>query len=172
MSRIMMLLAVACAGIPAGAQKVHVDFDHACKFSSYHTYRWASPPQGQPINQLMQERVAGFIDEALAARRLRRVETAGDLVVTYETSTEERPQFTTFSDGWGPGWGWGWGSSVAVTTVQPIVIGRIVVNITDTRRQQLVFQGVATTTVSSKPEHNTKKLASAVKKMFEKYPPC
>ena len=171
MNRILVLLAVAWAGLPAGAQKVHVDFDHACNFSSYQTYRWAPSAPGQEMNQLMQERVTGFIEEALAARRLKRVEKAGDLLISYKTSTEELPQYTTFSDGTGPGWGWGWGSSVSVTTVQPILLGTLVVDITDARQKRLVFQGIATTTVSAKPQHNTKKLASAVRKIFEKYPP-
>ena len=171
MNRLMVLLAVAWATLPAGAQKVHVDFDHACNFSRYQTYRWAPSAPGQELNPLMQERVAGFIEEALAARRLKREDKAGDLLVSYQTRTEELPQYTTFTNGTGPGWGWGWGSSVAVTTVQPVLLGTLVVDLTDARQNRLVFQGVATTTVSPKPQHNTKKLASAVRKIFDKYPP-
>jgi hypothetical protein len=174
MNRIIVLLAVAWAGIPAGAQKVRVDFDHTCKFSGYQTYRWAPSPDSQSINQLMQERAAGFIEEALSARRLRRVNTAGDLLVSYQTTTTELPQYTTFTNGTGPGWGWGWGwnDSVSVTTVQPILLETIVVDIRDARSQRLVFQGVATSTLSSRPPKNTKRLANAVRKIFEKYPPC
>jgi hypothetical protein len=47
----------------------------------------------------------------------------------------------------------------------------LVVNMQDSRDKQLVFQGVSTTTVSARPEKNTKRLQRGVNKMFEKYPP-
>ena len=81
MKRLLAILALACAISPVAAQKAHVDFDHACDFSHYQTYRWAAPPNADLLNQLMQLRVIGFVEEALAARRLRRVETGGDLLV-------------------------------------------------------------------------------------------
>jgi hypothetical protein len=83
----------------------------------------------------------------------------------------QQEQFTTFTDSTGPGWGWGFGSSTSFTTVQPFLTGTLVVDMTDARQQRLVFQGVATDTLSSRPEKNTKKLASSVRKIFEKYPP-
>ncbi len=179
MKRLVMTFAFACAISPVVAEKVHVDFDHTCDFSHYQTYRWAGPPNANVLNQLMQERVIAFVEEALAARQLKRVKTGGDLLVDFQMNVREQEVFTTVNDttgfgwgsGWGPGWGPGWGSGVSTTTTQVIELGTLTINVVDSRRNQLVFQGVSTSPISSKPAHNTKRLAKAVNEIFEKYPP-
>jgi hypothetical protein len=171
MNRIVVIFALVCAISPVAAQKARVDFDHAGDFSHYQTYRWAGPPSADALNQLMQERVIGFIEEALAARRLRRVETGGDLLVNFQMSVHQEEVFTTFADSMGFGWDAGWGTSVATTTTQVIPMGTLTVDVVDSHRNRLVFQGVSTARISSKPAHNTKRLAKAVNEIFEKYPP-
>jgi hypothetical protein len=171
MKRVLAIFALACAVSPLVAQKAHVDFDHACDFSHYQTYRWAAPPNADPLNQLMQLRVIGFVEEALAARRLRRVETGGDLLVNFQMDVHQEKVFTTFADTTGFGWDSGWGSTIATTTAQTITLGTLTVDVVDSHRNRLVFQGVSTSPISSKPAHNTKRLAKAVNEIFEKYPP-
>jgi len=166
MNRIVMILALSYAISPIAAQKVHVDFDHACDFSRYKTYRWSGPPHTEFLNQLMQERVVGFVEEALAAKRLRRVETGSDLLVSLRMDVREQDMYTTFTDGWA----WG-GSVISTTSAEPMLWGTLTVDIVDSGRKQLVFQAVSSAPISSKPEKNTKRLAKSVNKMFEKYPP-
>jgi hypothetical protein len=166
------------------AHKIRVDFDHNANFSCYKTYslKWSTDavsPQPTFPNELMQRRIAGFIEEALAARGLKPSPMGQDLRVSYRVDVTEQPQFTTFTDGWGPGWGWngnwafggGWGSGISTTTVQMIYQGVLVVDIVDARRNKLVFQGTSAQTISSRPERNTRKLAKAVAEVFENYPP-
>jgi hypothetical protein len=179
MQKVIALLALACVVSPSVAKKVRVDFDHESNFSGYRTYRWMqSPdaklhpgqlPNAQFPNQLMRERIVGFIEEALAAKGLRRVDTAADLVVDYQMKVTEQQQLTTYTDGLG--WGWGWGSAVSTTTTQTIRIGTLVVSMVDPRHEQLIFQGMSSDTISSKPTENTKKFAKAINKIFQKYPP-
>jgi hypothetical protein len=119
----------------------------------------------------MQLRVIGFVEEALAARRLRRVETGGDLLVNFQMDVHQEKVFTTFADTTGFGWDSGWGSTIATTTAQTITLGTLTVDVVDSHRNRLVFQGVSTSPISSKPAHNTKRLAKAVNEIFEKYPP-
>src|SRR5215470_17702016 len=120
MKQVISLVALACIVSPAIGQKAHVDFDRACDFSRYQTYRWVASPNEQPLNQLMQERVVGFVEEALSARRLKRVPSGGDLLISYHVKVTEQPQFVTYTDAFGPGWGWGWGgSSISTTYVDP-----------------------------------------------------
>jgi hypothetical protein len=174
MYRIVVLLALACALSPTIAPKVRVDYDHGWPFSRYKTYSWVRVPEDQLAaeqllgaqfpNQLMQERIVAFIEEALAARHLTRVAKGGDLLVGYHVLVIEQPQITTYSDGWG------WGGGFATTTTQTILIGKLVIDIVDPRQRQLLFQGVSTETISSKPEKNTKRLRKAVHEIFEKYP--
>jgi hypothetical protein len=189
MSRIMVLLLLASTGSPGVAQSVRVDYDHGRNLFRYKTYRWVDAQKVQSPdvrfpNQLMQERIVGFVEEALAAKQFTRVETGGDLLVGYVMKVSAEPQFTTFSDATGPGWGWGawsgygpaccgwgWGSAFSTTTTRTIGVGTLVVSMTDERRMQLVFQGVSTDTISSKAEKNTKRLQKGIREIFEKYPP-
>jgi hypothetical protein len=174
-NRVLVSLALACAVSPCFAVKARVDFDHGRDFSHYKTYRWVQLPDAELPDQLMQARIARFVEEALSARGLRRVETGGDLLVGYETKVREEQQFYTFTDGFGTGGGWcwggGWGSSFSTTTVQTIPIGTLVIQILDARQNRLVFRGASTTTISSKPERNTKKFQKGVNEIFEKFPP-
>jgi hypothetical protein len=147
----------------------------------------AQSPDVSFPNQLMQERAVAFLEEAMAARNLTRVDTGGDLLVEYDMRVTALPRFTTFTDAGGPswnwggsgwaspgccGWGWGggWGSAFSTTTVQTVLTGTLVVNMTDARQKRLVFQGVSTETISSKAEKNTKRLKQGIDEMFEKYP--
>jgi hypothetical protein len=178
MKRIMVLGALACVVSTGFAYKVRVDFDHGSHFSNYKTYRWvrsadAPSPEALFPNELMQDRISGFIDEALGARGLKRVTTGGDLLISYRMKVAEQPHFTTFSSGAGPGWGWdwGWGTGFSTTTVQTIYEGTLIIDIVDSNQQHLVFEGTATQTISSRPEKNVKKLAKAIGEVFEKYPP-
>jgi Domain of unknown function (DUF4136) len=197
MSRTVLLLALASAVLPVVAEKVRVDYDHGCDYSHYKTYRWAgfqraSPSDVQFPNQLMRERIVRFVDQALAARHFTRVETGGDLLVNYDVKVTAEPQLTTFTntagpfggwDGWGwgswgwGGWGWagwgccGWGSGFSTTTAQTYWEGTLVVSLTDSHRNQLVFQGASTEMISSRAGKNTKRLQKGVNEIFEKYPP-
>jgi hypothetical protein len=171
MKRLVLIIALVCAVWPVVAQKARVDFDHACDFSHYRTYRWVGPPDMDSFNQLMQERVTGMVEEALASKQLKRVQTGGDLLVGLRMNVQEQPVFTTFTDGTGFGWGAGWGSSISTTTTQLFQQGILTINLVDSHRNQLVFQGVSAATLSSRPARNTKRFAKAVNEIFEKYPP-
>ena len=167
-NRIVQVLAMLCALSPLAAEKARVDFDHSCNFSQFRTYRWAQQ-DGSPLNQLMDERIMGFVEEALAAKGLRRVTTGGDLLINFQMKLQE--QYITYTNGYGWGWDWGWGNSISTTTVDPVKLGTLVVDLVDARSGRLVFQGVATGSIVSRPEKNTKKLAKMIRKTFDKYPP-
>ena len=183
MKRTIVLWAMLFAVSPGFAYKTRVDFDHGTHFSSYKTYSWADSADGAPQealfpNQLMRERVASYIEEALAARGFKRVPAGGDLLISYRINVTQEPVYTTFSNGFGPGWGgwdsgWGsgWGSGFSTTTVQSYYEGTVVINMVDANHQKLVFQGASSQDISSRAEKNTKRLCKAVNEIFEKYPP-
>jgi hypothetical protein len=188
MSRAIALLALTSVGLPGVAQKVRVDYDHGRDFSCYRTYRLVQSQKAKPTaaefpNQLMQERIVRFVEDALAAKHLRRVQSDADLLVTYDVNVTEQPQFMTYTSGVGPGWGWGgwgccswaggwggWDGAFSTTTTEIILVGSLVVNMTDARQKNLVFQGVSTATISSRAERNAKRLQKGIFEMFEKYP--
>ena len=175
MNRIRVLGVLAIAVSAGFAHTVRIDFDHGAHFSSYKTYRWVDSPDSQSSqgvfpNQLMEQRITGFVEEALAARGLKRVTTGGDLLVSCRLIVREQPQYVTYSDG-GPVWGWGWGGGYSTTTIQYLYEGTLVIDIVDANRGKLVFEGTSTQSVSSRAEKNTEKLAKAVNKVMAKYPP-
>jgi hypothetical protein len=189
MRRSSLLVALVSVGLVFA--KVRVDYEHGHNFSCYKTYRWVETQHSQPAdadfpNQLMQKRIVGFVDLALSARHFVRVEGDADLLVSWEVNVTEQPQYTTFTNSFGPGWGWGggwgggwgwgpgWGGwdSVSVTNTIPIEVGSLAISMVDARHKQLVFQGVSTRTVSSKARRNTEKLQKGVNEIFEKFPPA
>ena len=172
---VLSMFDFASAGYAFSAR---VDFDHNVSFGGYQTYSWdpaAAAPGDDAIfpNQLMRERITSFVEEALAARKLRHVTSGGDLLVRYRVTIQQEPVYTTFGDGLGPGWGWdwGWGTGISTTTVQTFDEGTLIIDLVDVKRNNLIFQGVSTQDMSSKPEKNTKKFFKAVNEIFEKYPP-
>ena len=167
MNRILASFALVCAASTCFALRVRVDYDRGRDFSHYKKYRWVRVPDAQLPDQLMQTRIEKFVEEALAAKGLKRVETGGDLLVGYQTTVSAQQQFVTFGDG--PGWGWGGG--VSTTTTQTIMTGTLIVDMVDAQHNQLVFRGVSSATVSSRPERNTKSFQKGIREMFEKYPP-
>jgi len=155
----------------APAQKVRVDFDHSGNFSQYRTYSWSGPPDLEGFNQLMQQRVIGFVEESLAAKGLKRVPANGQLLINCQVNMREEERFITYTNGFGFGWDWGGNSAISTTTADPQLMGTLTLDLVDAHRNRLVFQGTATDSVSSRPAKNTTRLARSVRKILEKYPP-
>jgi Domain of unknown function (DUF4136) len=172
MRRLVTVLVLLYSIQVASAQKVRVDFDHACNFSQYRTYSWSGPPDVDGFNQLMQERLKGFVEEYLAAKGLKRVAANGDLLISCQVNTREEERYITYTNGFG-GWGWGWdgGGGISTTTAVPILLGTVTLDVVDAHRNRLIFQGTATSSVSSRPARNTRTFAKSVRKIMEKYPP-
>ena len=107
MKRIMVLGALLISVSSGFAYQVQVTFDPAIHFSSYKTYRLVQSTAAQSLralspNRLMEERIAGFIEERLATTGLKRVTKAEDLMISYRIDIKDYPQNINLSDGVGP----------------------------------------------------------------------
>jgi hypothetical protein len=60
---------------------------------------------------------------------------------------------------------------MAMTTIETVPVGTLVLDIYDSGSHHLVWRGMAHDTLSDKPEKNAQKLDKAVDKMFRKFPP-
>lgn len=60
---------------------------------------------------------------------------------------------------------------MATTTVENTPVGTLLVDVFDGHSKKLVWRGVASEALSSKPEKNEKKLEKDVEEMFKKFPP-
>src|ERR1022692_2902068 len=103
MKQIFTLL--MCLGAAAFAQRVQFDYDRSANFSAYKTYQWVDYQRVEVGDQLLDQDIKRAVDEQLAGRGLRRVESGGDLLVGYQASISEEKQFDSLSWG-GPRW-WG-----------------------------------------------------------------
>jgi hypothetical protein len=158
-------------GTLALAQSVTYDYDRAARFSDYKTYAWTHGTE--LTDELNHARVVRAIDAVLAAKGLARLEPSAnpDVRVAYHASFEKNLEISGSTQGWGP-FGLGgdrWGSA----RVQPLLVGTLVVDISDARTSAIVWRSLATSDIrpTDNPENRDKKIAKATEKMFKNYPP-
>ena len=157
-------------GTMALAQSVTYDYDRAASFSNYKTYAWT---RGTEVtDELIDIRVVGAIDRVLVAKGLTRVERTAnpDVLVAYRASFEKNLEITGSADGWGP---FGLGGGLGSARVRPVVVGTLLVDISDARTNMIVWRSLAVSDIkpTDKPESRDKKITNATEKMFKNYAP-
>ena len=150
----------------ASAQDVKTDYDHHANFSQYHTYSWAKVKTTDP---LWESRIQDAVDKDLQAKGWQRVDNGGDVALTAVGSSHNQKEYQTFYDGMG-GWRWG-GFGETTTEVENYPVGTLVLDMYDAHNKQLIWRGVASQSLSDKPEKNEQKLEKAVNKMLDHFPP-
>jgi hypothetical protein len=157
----LMLLTAACS-----SATVNTDFDPAVNFANFHTYSWR---KGTPAtNPLMDQRIIASVDTQLQAKGFRRVDSGGDVFVTYHASIGHELDVQTVDYG-GPYRCWG--GCTQSTTVRPVKIGTLVVDLVDAKRNTLTWRGIASDAISSNPQETARKIDQVVGQMFQNYPP-
>jgi hypothetical protein len=143
------------------AQKVNTDYDKSYDFSKIKTYAWK---EGKPAgNPLMAQRIVNAIDYHLSMNGYQKVDSNPDMFVSYYASTKEEVEIRE--------WGYGrWGMNRSVD-VYKVLVGTVIVDLIDAAENKLFWRGVASDTVSDKPEKNEKKINKAAEKMFKEFPP-
>jgi hypothetical protein len=102
------------------------------------------------------------INAQLTAKGLRQVTENADIGIVANGAIDQKQTLDTFYDGFGGPWGWrGW-DGMATTETNTYDVGTLVVDIFDNRSKRLIWRGIATDTLSDKPEKNTEKLNKAV----------
>jgi hypothetical protein len=162
----MAIAALLIISATALAQDVKTDYNHHANFSQYHTYYWAKV---QTTDPLWENRIEDAVDHELQAKGWQKVQSNGDVALTAVGSARNEKEYQTFYDGMG---GWGWGG-LGETTTQAVnyPVGSLVLDMYDTHNKQLIWRGVASDSLSDKPEKNEKKLDKAVDKMLDHFPP-
>jgi len=114
----------------------------------------------------MDQNIQRAIDAQLVLKGLQRVESGGDLVVSYQAALDQEKEFNGF--GTGPRF---WGSTRVTSST--IDIGKLVVDLFDPAKKQLVWRGAASKTLDIKkdPDKNYQNLQKAMAKLFKSYPP-
>ena len=147
-------------------QEVHFDYDRSANFGAYKTYQWLDRRPGASGDQLLDEDIKRAADAQLAGKGLRRVETGGDLQVSYRGAISQEKELD--SVGFGPGW---WGDRRVTSST--IETGTPVVEIFDQAAGHLVWRGSASKTLDIKkdPDKNYRNLEKTMSKLFQTRPP-
>jgi len=157
-------LAGACSTL-----KTSVDWDHAADFSKYKTWTWKTT--GDIVDPVWTRRFEDVLADTLAARGLTKVKDGGDLWGVVHARFSNNYQVNTWNAGWGYGWGWG---GPMVTTVTPIPVGSMIVDLVDARTKELVWRGTASAELATgiSNEHREQNLRKVLAGLFANYPPA
>jgi len=163
---VMVALVALAVGGCGGNMKVATDYDRSANFAPLKSYSWR---EGTPLpNPLMSGRVVAAVDRELAAKGFTKVESGGDVNVTYHASADKEVDIQSFNTG-GPYACYG-GCSTS-TTVTHVTVGTIIVDIVDAKTDKMLWRGSASDTVSDDPSRNEQKINDGVKMMFAGFPP-
>jgi hypothetical protein len=176
--KLLTALAVVLAPALLLAQKTSYDYDKSADFASFKTYAHKDGTKvGQP---LIDERIVNGIEAELAKKGLTKVEANPDVFVVYHVAFDKQKDISTFSSGYGGGygpygWGYGggWGGGTTTTQVRDILVGTLVVDVADAKKNAMVWRGMGVKEVNTqaKPEKRDKSIAKALEKIFKNYPP-
>ena len=174
MKTLIVIALLALAPLAVKAQKVKVSSDPAIDFSRYKTYAW---DQGMHANPIIKQHIVTAVDNAMAARGLRKVDTEPDLIVSALASTES--DLTVTNPSWAPAL-----NSIATgipssSQAWPVTKGTLLISILDAKTSNAVWRGTATDTLENGPTGDRvrdaktveKPIKKAVDKMFKKFPP-
>ena len=164
---------------------VKTDYDPTITYSSYRTFDWYAASKkakgkGSGTDPLLDKRVRVAVQAELESKGFTQ-ETAAepDFLVTYYPIFQNRKYRTTTSFGGGSGWGrrrWGYGVGTRFSSsqVHQYREGTIVLEIVDSRSNQLVWQGTAegALTELNNPEDAQEQIHKAVRDMLANFPPA
>ena len=175
---VISLIAAVLAPALVLAQKTSFDFDKTANFAAFKTYAHKDGTKvGQP---LIDDRIIAAIDAEMAAKGFTKSESNPDVFVVYHTAFDKQQDISTYSSGYaggygryGWGYGGGWAGGTSTTQVRDILVGTLVIDIADAKKNQLAWRGMGVKEVDTqaKPEKRDKSINEAVKKIFKNYPP-
>jgi hypothetical protein len=173
---------VLAAAMLAGCSSLNVDLDYdpARNFGAYHTYAWlpaVTSKEGEAVirNDLVEARVTGAVDSALAAKNLQRTDkNSADFLVTYHINVEDRVDVRTIETGFSYRPLWRWGSQFDTeTVVQQYKAGTLVLDIVDRATDKLAWRAAAETRLREglTPQQRDEEIRTIVNALISKFPP-
>jgi hypothetical protein len=167
------LFVLAVAAAPAFAQKVTIDYAHDFDFGAVKTFQYVETKDSNSSNELMDGRIRDAIIKELTEGGLKQVDSDPDLFVTYHITTQDNTVYNTTSfgyGGWGGGWGgWGGGMGSSTTTASTYTEGTLIIDAYEPGDKEMVWRGMGTVTVKSKPEKQTKQIDKILTKLGNRW---
>jgi len=178
----LLIVVSSCSSI-----QVTADYDKKADFNTYKTFAFFKTGIDKAeINDIDKRRILRAIESELLAKGLTKSENP-DLLISLFTKSQQRVDVYNnawgmgawgwggFGPGWGwggygPGWGWGWGwnNQPAVSTTTE---GTLFIDLIDTKKKELIWQGMGTGYLSRKVEKKEERIKEFVSTIMQKYPP-
>ena len=155
------------------AQKTSFEYDKTADFTKFKSYALKDGTKvGDP---LVDNRIVAAIEMQLAAKGMTKNNASPDMVVVYHVAFDKQKDITSYSTGGYGGYGYRWGGGWGTTDVRvsEILVGTLVIDITDAPKQEVVWRGMGVREVDTqaKAEKRDKNIASAVEKILKNFPP-
>jgi len=163
--------------------KVRSDTDPSVNFSQYNSYNFFSQLgiEGDGYANLLGQHFRAAIDEQMAARGFQKSGNP-QLQVNVSISTDEKVRVNTYQDPYlyggyyGGGFRGGWGTPMyygggTTTTVSQYTQANVYVDYVDSQTHKMVWQGVATFTLSEKMQKDVRQsIFNTVNEVFTQFP--
>ena len=164
-SFLSLCLLIMITGV-AMAQKVQVQVKPGADWSSYKNYGWGAaathPSQNPMTDQLIREQINQQLQAKGLTLNAEPNPANPDLFVVYHVATSDSLEWNTFGGFRGFGMQQG--------TVNKIVHGQLMVELMDPHAKIVLWQGIASDTVSDNVNKNNENITKAITKMFSNFP--
>jgi hypothetical protein len=163
MKKKLLLVTLGLLAIPVYilGQDVTIHYDESVDFSQHKTYVWV---EGTHVSdEITHQRIISAIENQLAMKGIRKVESGPDMQVDYHASVRE--EIDTYTVHPQPSW------DIYDVQVHEYEVGTIIVDLQDTETRRLLWRGIVSRTVSSKPEKDRGRISKGIEKLFKEYPP-
>jgi len=150
------------------ADRIRTDYDRSAAFYTYKTFMWIKEPQ--LANPYENESIINAVNTELQLKGLCLVTNNADLAVSATTAKCGIEDLQNFYAALAGGWSWYsyWTPAEPSITVVELFEGdTLVVDVSDTQTERMVWWGTATEIVSD----NIRRLNRGVEKMFMNFPP-
>ena len=172
----ILILLLLVTTLPALAQKVYVDYDHATAFSEYKTFQYKETKEDlRDFSRTSHELVVSELIRYAKEGGLEHVDSNPDFYLAYYTADRRdlRLAIASLEYSYGESFDLGgyWDGGVGTRTPDSFTFreGTLVVDAWDAERRQLVWRGIATAALSKDPDKNDKKIEKALKKIMKKW---
>jgi hypothetical protein len=178
----LFLVCALCATFAQSgrAQKIKVDFDRNFDFSKVHRYEWRTHPVFEKHPKLRDrystaiQLVMNATNQQLMKKGYQPVGSTADVFLTFFVTAKDVTK--TYTDMIGPAGAWyGWYGWYAppvwtVTRTEQYLEGTLLMDFVDPKASQLIWRASATDAIKDFRTRD-KNIESAVKKIFNKFPP-
>jgi hypothetical protein len=172
-----MLVITAIALLSSCSQTLQVttDYDRSANFSTYKTFRFSVLATTVNVNELNQDRIINSIRREMTRKGYVENNNNPDLVITALTILKNKKQLSISGSNYGsfytPRGYWGVPSSIyGNVQAHEYKDGTLLIDITDTKTEKLVWEGKGYSTLTKQPKNPEEVTSRAVSKIMASFP--